>query len=101
MVRAKVLNIPAFLGAGVIAAVQLLLPSMASAQTVTMDDAMLERCDSEGLAPETCACWFAAIAESEGMSEFTESDIDELAPYYQEELAACIDANEGGMDEGE
>lgn len=99
MVRTKVLNLFAFLGAGVILAANPLVPGIASAQTITMDDAMIARCDAEGLTPETCACWFAEIAQAEGLTEFTEKDIDALAPAYQKELAACIAANQGDKDE--
>lgn len=94
MIKPGKLNLAAFLGTGAMLAAQLLAPNTAFAQTVTMNEAMLERCDAEGLSPETCACWFAAIAEAEGVSQLTEADIDDLAPDYQEELAACKEANQ-------
>ena len=89
----KSFSLMALLGAGLMTAGGLLVPANAFAQTITMDDAMLERCESEGLTGEVCACWFAAIAESEGLETFTEDDIDALAPSYQEELSACVEAN--------
>ncbi len=90
----KLFNLSALLGVGLMVAGELLVPAAAFAQTVTMNDAMLERCDAEGLSAETCACWFAEIAAAEGLDELSEEAIDELAPYYQDELAACIEANE-------
>lgn len=93
MTTAKALKLPALLGVGFMIAFELVIPNAASAQTVTMNEAMLERCEAEGLTPPICACWFAEIAEAEELESFTEEDIDALAPEYQEELKACIDAN--------
>ncbi|WOD39855.1 hypothetical protein [Nodosilinea sp. E11] len=94
MIKPKALGMAASLGLGLVLGVGMLVPKASVAQTVTMDDAMIERCDAEGISPEACACWFVAIGEAEGLDELSESDVDELAPYYQEELAACIEANE-------
>lgn len=93
MTQGKTLNIVASLGVGVAIAAGMLFPSSASAQTITLDEAMLARCEAEGIAPPACACWLAEIADAEGVSELTEDDVDAVAASYQEELQACINAN--------
>lgn len=68
-------------------------PLRAEENTIEIDGAMLDRCDAEGIGELACACWFDAIMEGEDIDEISEGDVDELASEYQEELAACIDAN--------
>jgi hypothetical protein len=94
MIKSKVLSIAAALGMGFVMGVGMVVPSATWAQTVTMNEEMLDRCDEEGISPEACACWFLEIAENEELYELSEADIDELAPYYQEELAICMEIND-------
>ncbi|MEA5467796.1 hypothetical protein [Spirulina sp. 06S082] len=68
-------------------------PLRAEETTIEIDGAMLDRCDAEGIGELACACWFDAIMAEEELDSITEEDVDELASEYQEELAACIDAN--------
>ncbi|MGB0563624.1 MAG: hypothetical protein ACPGVO_17750 [Spirulinaceae cyanobacterium] len=61
----------------------------AIAQDVALNEAMTAYCQAEGIAAQACECWFSKIAAAEAFSDFTAQDIQDLAPYYQEELAAC------------
>lgn len=65
MIQLKALSTVVFLGIGVVLNAEFLLPSTASAQTVTLNEAMLARCNAEGISPPACACWFAEMAEAE------------------------------------
>lgn len=97
----KTFTAAALMGATVCLVTGAIAPSPTRAETITIDDALLERCEAEGLTGAQCACWFSAIFEAEGVTELTEADIDELAPDYQDELAGCIEANPDEYDEGE
>lgn len=86
------LKVTTFLGLS-LGAIAGLLTQTVRAADINPNSAMLDYCNTNGISAAACSCWFTQMTHAEGFTEFSPSDIAELAPYYQEELKTCVQDN--------